>query len=209
MKTFIKYFSELLGSIFSFIIPQQLPSIYCGIKSYFYTGYRKREFKYWGKNALLGYSSALQGAKYISVGNATTFFPETKLTATKTEFFTPAIEIGEHCQFGRGTHITATNHIHIGNYVLTGAEVLITDNAHGDSTLADTNMPPLERPLISKGEINIGNKVWIGDKVCILPGVTIGDGAIIAANAVVSKDVPAHCVVAGVPAKIVKTIKNK
>ena len=59
-------------------------------------------------------------------------------------------------------------------------------------------------------EIHIGNNVWIGDKCTILSGVTIGDNAIIAANSVVTHDVPSNCVVAGAPAKEVKTlIKNK
>lgn len=53
-------------------------------------------------------------------------------------------------------------------------------------------------------EIRIGNKVWIATNAMILPGVTIGDGAIIAAGAVVTKDVPSKCMVAGVPAKVIK-----
>ncbi len=52
--------------------------------------------------------------------------------------------------------------------------------------------------------IKIGNNVWIGDKATILPNISIGDGAVIAANAVVTKDVPAYSVVAGNPARIVK-----
>jgi len=51
----------------------------------------------------------------------------------------------------------------------------------------------------------IGNNVWLGNNVCILAGVTIGDGAIVAANSVVTKDVPAYSLVAGVPAVIKKT----
>ena len=60
------------------------------------------------------------------------------------------------------------------------------------------------RPTTSKGRVVIGNNVWIGDKATILPGVTIGDGAIIAANAVVTKDVPQYSVVGGNPAKVIK-----
>lgn len=54
------------------------------------------------------------------------------------------------------------------------------------------------------GGVNIGNKVWIATNAIILPGVTIGDGAIIAAGAVVTKDVPSRSMVAGVPAKVIK-----
>jgi len=56
----------------------------------------------------------------------------------------------------------------------------------------------------SQGGVRIGNKVWIAMNALILPDVTIGDGAIIAAGSVVTKDVPAGCLVAGVPAKVIK-----
>ena len=68
-------------------------------------------------------------------------------------------------------------------------------------------IPPLKRPIISKGEVVIGNNVWIGDKATILPGVTIRDSVVVAANAVVTKDVPAYSMVAGNPAKIIKQIE--
>lgn len=54
--------------------------------------------------------------------------------------------------------------------------------------------------------VTIGNKVWIGATATILSGVSIGDGAVIAAGAVVTKDVPAHTIAGGVPAKILKEI---
>ena len=53
--------------------------------------------------------------------------------------------------------------------------------------------------------MKIGNKVWIATNALILPGVSIGDGAIVAAGAVVTKDVPAKCMVAGVPARVIKS----
>ena len=67
-------------------------------------------------------------------------------------------------------------------------------------------MHPLKRPLVSKGGVVIGDNVWICDNVCILSGVTIGNGAIVAANAVVTHDVPPYTMVAGVPAKVIKSL---
>lgn len=58
--------------------------------------------------------------------------------------------------------------------------------------------------MVSKGPVIIGKNVWIGDKATILPGVTIGEGAVIAANSVVSKNVPPFSVVGGIPARIIK-----
>ena len=56
----------------------------------------------------------------------------------------------------------------------------------------------------NKGDIVVGNDVWIGQNVTVMPGVHIGDGAIIAANSVVAKDVPAYCIAGGNPCKIIK-----
>lgn len=63
--------------------------------------------------------------------------------------------------------------------------------------------PALE-DLPLKGDTVIGNDVWIGQNVTVMPGVHIGDGAIIAANSVVAKDVPAYCIAGGNPCKIIK-----
>lgn len=65
--------------------------------------------------------------------------------------------------------------------------------------------PPSKRPLSSK-PVCIGNNVWIGEGVCVMPGVTIGDNVIIGANAVVTHSFPKNVVIAGVPAKIIKTL---
>ena len=59
---------------------------------------------------------------------------------------------------------------------------------------------------MSKGEVVIGNNVWIGDKATILAGVTVGDNVIVGANSVVTKDIPSNTMVAGVPARIINSI---
>jgi len=60
--------------------------------------------------------------------------------------------------------------------------------------------------LSSKGPIIIKKNVWIGDSVCILSGVIVGENAIIGANSVVTKDIPANSVVAGVPARVIRQL---
>ena len=118
---------------------------------------------------------------------------------------TPAlISIGDNCDFGAFNHITATNQIVIGDNCLTGKWVTISDNNHGTTSLNDLQLPPLKRKVISKGPVIIGKNVWIGDKATVLGGVIIGDGAVVAANSIVTKDVPAYSVVAGNPAKVIK-----
>lgn len=149
----------------------------------------------------------LLGLKYFSVGKGTIFEPKAELTAWEQYCgftYTPRITIGRNCHFGRACHITAINEITIGDNLLTGQYIIISDNAHGDSTADQLSIPPSERKLTTKGPVRIGNNVWIGDRVAILSGVTIGDGAIIGSNAVVTHDVPAGSVVGGVPARVLK-----
>ena len=117
------------------------------------------------------------------------------------------LTIGAGADIGEYTHITARGHMHIGDNLLTGRWVTITDNGHGSTDLANLMEAPALRKLFSKGDVFIGNNVWIGDKATILPGVTIGDGVIVAANSVVTKDVPSYCVVAGNPAKVIRQVK--
>lgn len=148
------------------------------------------------------------GEHCIHIGVGTHFDEHLYLTAWERTCaggnFNPKIHIGENCSFGAWNHITATNCIKIGNNLLTGKWVTITDNSHGETDFETLQLPPIMRPITSKGPVIIGDNVWIGDKATILPGVTIGDGAVIAANAVVTKDVPAYSVLVGNPARIIK-----
>ena len=120
--------------------------------------------------------------------------------------FTPKIKIGSNCNIGEYTHISAINNIKIGNGVLTGRYVYIGDNSHGGFSREEMLIQPIKRRLVSKGEIIIGDNVWIGDKATILAGISIGQGAIIGANAVVTRDVPPFSIVGGNPARIIKQI---
>lgn len=153
----------------------------------------------------------ITGERNISIGKGTIIWPNVILAAWTNygkQHFSPSIEIGENCNINECNQISACNKIKIGNNVLTGRYVYISDNSHGDSITEHISMPPLQRPLVSKGCVVIEDNVWIGERACILSGVTIGTGAIIAANTVVTHDVPAYTVAAGVPAKVVKQIKK-
>lgn len=179
---------------------------------------RKRIHNYWlvsqfgkyGSGISFGRHVFILNEKDINLGNDVHFGNGIILTVWTERFGLPrkhgTITIGNRCYFGEYNHITAINGITIGNNVLTGRWVTITDNSHGQTTKDHLEMPPIERPIESKGMVYIKDNVWIGDKATILPGVIIGEGAVIAANAVVTKDVPDYSVVAGNPAKIIKQI---
>lgn len=168
-----------------------------------------------GKDVDFGIINEIRGSEFIQIGRNTAFSDYLYLTAWgnaecldltghESDYQLPRLCIGEHCRFGAYNHITCINSITIGNNCLTGKWVTITDNSHGDTDIESLQLSPINRPLVSKGAVIIGDNVWIGDKATILPGVSIGDGAVIGANAVVTKDVPPYCVVGGNPARIIK-----
>lgn len=170
---------------------------------------RRRYFRSFGKSSYLGLNTVYEGEQYISIGSHVIMGSDSRLTAWdryNAQHFTPEIVIGDNCNIGQFAHITAINRIQIGNNVLMGTKVLITDNSHGTFTRAELDTAPFDRPLYSKGAVVIDDNVWIGEKSSILPGVHIGMGAIVAANSVVTHDVPAYSVVAGVPAKVIKQL---
>lgn len=146
----------------------------------------------------------------ITIGSGSVIAKGAIITPVKSrqgQVFEPTIIIGENCCLGENIHITAIKNVTIKDNVLTGRYVYISDNAHGETTFAECQIPPVKRKLYTKGEVVIEKNVWIGERVCILSGVHIGEGAIIAANSIVTHDVPAYTLVGGIPAKIIKQIK--
>lgn len=98
-----------------------------------------------------------------------------------------------------GASIDCSREIRIGEYCAIAENVRIMDNSWHNILFAGGGE---KKDSISP--VVIGNRVWIATNAIILPGVTIGDGAIVAAGAVVTKNVPARCMVAGVPARVIK-----
>lgn len=122
------------------------------------------------------------------------------------ETFHPQIRIGNNVCVQSDCHISAINSVTIEEGVLIASFVYISDHAHGNNAYTDLTVSPLSRPLFSRGGVHIGRNAWIGEKSSILPGVTIGEGAIIGANSVVTKDIPPYSIACGAPARVIKTI---
>jgi len=108
------------------------------------------------------------------------------------------ISIGARTTIGFHTFIYASSNIKIGEDCMIAPFVYIVDSDHGTRA----GIPMNRQPNISR-PIRIGNDVWIGAQALVLSGVTIADGAIIAAGSVVREDVPSNTIVGGVPAKVI------
>lgn len=126
----------------------------------------------------------------------------------------PSILIGFQCDYGKNIHVGKDFLANYNVTILDVAPVRIGDYCMiGPNTLVTTVNHPLSprgrRARLSQVKpVTIGNDVWIGGNCTILPGVTIGNNVIVAAGAVVTKDVPDNCIVAGVPAKKIKELED-
>lgn len=107
------------------------------------------------------------------------------------------VSIGAHCSLAERVHIFGGGQVYIGDNTLIAAHCIITSDTH------DPNAE-LYRLSLVRATVHIGTNVWLGSACIVLPGVRIGDGAIIGAGSVVTKDVPANAVALGVPAKVVR-----
>lgn len=107
--------------------------------------------------------------------------------------------IGEYTFIGRMTVIEVVKSVIIGKNCLISPGVYITDHNHSTGI-----GKPIFRQPCKSAPVEIGDDVWIGANSVILPGVTIGNGAVVAAGAVVNKDVPSLAIVGGVPASILR-----
>jgi acetyltransferase-like isoleucine patch superfamily enzyme len=149
-----------------------------------------------------------QGAIYnehlIHIGEETIVGPGVCLTAGMApgqEMPTnPVVSIGSRCLIGRGSHIVGHWEIIIGDDIQTGPYVYITDQNH---TYEDP-VAPIGRQWPTEQAVRIGSGSWLGANAVILPGAQIGEHVVVAAGAVVRGTVPDRCVVAGVPARIVR-----
>jgi maltose O-acetyltransferase len=123
----------------------------------------------------------------------------------------PSIEHNFHCDLGYNIHIGDNFYAGYNCTILDMAEVRIGENCMiGPNVALYTASHSIEPKDRNKSgyaiPITIGNDVWIGGSCVILPGITIGNNSIIAAGSVVTKDVPTNSIVAGNPAKILKSI---
>lgn len=110
------------------------------------------------------------------------------------------LHIGPICRFNAGCFLNLGDNITIGQYTGFGQQVMILTETHA------IGGPEYRSGQLTPKPVVIGKGCWIGARATILPGVTIGDGVVVAAGAVVSKDAPPNTVVGGVPAKVIRAL---
>ena len=202
-KRHISNFAELIGRFVAMVYPQAIPAFFRSFRNRLYTGYIRSRFAHLGNSVFIWRPLTLMGEQYICIGDNNIFEGDIQLSARKLTEKSPKLVIGNNCLIRHGSHITAVNCIVIGNDLLTGTNVIITDNAHGLTNDETLHTSPRIRSIVSKGSVTIGNNVWLGNNVCIMPNVSIGDGVVVGANSVVTHDIPSYTVAAGVPARII------
>lgn len=111
----------------------------------------------------------------------------------------PFLKLGDYVGIGRGCCIAIKDYLEIGSYTRIGANVTILDQDH---KFKRNDLIMNQQADIRK--VKIGKDVWIGANAIVLKGVTIGDGAILGAGSVVTKNIPPYEIWAGVPAKFIK-----
>ena len=164
-----------------------------------------RRFAAFGPGSMMAFpTGAVYGERWIEIGDGTMIAEQVTLCAGMMPGHDlgdlPVLRVGSRCVIGRGSHIVAHHSIEIGDDVFTGPYVYVTDQNHA---YADPDVPIGRQWPVNSG-VSIGAGTWLGAGAIILPGSCIGRNVVVAAGSVVRGTVPDRCVVAGVPARIVR-----
>ena len=154
---------------------------------------------HFSKKVFIGRAAIIRGLKKISFGKNVRIGDFVRI-----QMYHPSarLVLKDNVYMGNRNSFLLGGSITIGEKTLLASDILITSENHGNNP--ESQLPYGKQDLICK-DVIIGNGCWIGEKTVILPGVTIGDKSIIGASSVVTKDIPAYCIAAGNPAKVIKS----
>ena len=159
-----------------------------------------------GSNSSIENPKVISGAENISIGSNTSIGHSSWIAAFNSylnQNFSPNIIIKNNVRIGNYACITAIDEIVIEDGCLFSEYVYISDHYHGVDP--STNLSPKDQPLFSKGKVFIGKNTFVGYRVTILSGVTLGRNCVIGSHSVVNKSFPDYSMIAGSPAKVIKT----
>lgn len=159
------------------------------------------------KKAVFGKKVQICNSQYIEMGGHIFYDDDVELCVNKTmPDVTPKLVIGDRVHFGKMNRIGCDNNIVIENDVLFAPHVHISDRNH---SFDDVNTPIYKQNVTTKGPVIIGAETWLGFGCQVMSGVKIGKHCVIAAGAIVVKDVPDYSIVGGNPARILKQYNQK
>jgi len=160
----------------------------------------RMSFKEFGSKSSIFRPDLLQGLKFAKIGKHVVIQPGLWLLALKNDKLDPILNIGNGVYIGRYFHIVSVRRVIIRDNVLIADKVYISDNLH---QYEDIKVPIGRQPVVFKNKVEIKEGAWIGENVSII-GASVGKNSVVAANSVVTKDIPDYCVCAGIPAKVIK-----
>jgi acetyltransferase-like isoleucine patch superfamily enzyme len=159
-----------------------------------------------GPQSVVMFPRRVQGGSNIEIGSDVIVQPHGWLAAIGAwgdTVYTPRIRIADHVRIGRHAVITAIEEVAIGEGCLLSEQVFISDHTH---EAVPGPISPARQPLSGGGPVTIGRHCFIGIRACIMGGVILGDYCVVGANSVVTHSFPAGSVIAGAPARLVKTL---
>jgi acetyltransferase-like isoleucine patch superfamily enzyme len=164
----------------------------------------KRFYTFGHGSAIMAPQGVMYNTEHISIKEGVLIGPHVNLsvgiTIGQEMIESPAVKIGSRAVVGRGTSIVGHWDISIGEDVIIGPNVYITDQNH---TYHDVDIPIGAQPGIESA-VEIGSGSWIATNVVILPGTRLGRNTVVGAGAVVRGEFPDYAVIAGVPARVIK-----
>jgi len=172
------------------------------VLTYAYTLAMRSSFARWGRRSRLGRHAILVEPQLIHVGDGVALGEHAWLNAKDDRGDgMPTLRIGDDTFVGRLAQINAWRSVTIGRNVLIADRVFISDADHNYS---DADTPVRRQGDVFRGAVTLEDGCWIGIGAVILPGVTIGRNSVVAANAVVTRDVPERVQVTGMPARVTR-----
>ncbi len=197
---------SILGKISHWLFPYLQEEVRKKEKEQF--EFLKTQFLSCCNSFVIGEDLQLDGPQYMTIGDFFYCGKHNRLQCIESyagvRFF-PNLTIGNNVSMEDSCHIGCVDSISIGSGTMIASKVFITDHFHGNISQEDLAMSPRNRALSHK-PVRIGENVWIGDGACIMPGVVLGNNVIVGANAVVTHSFADRCVIAGVPARLIKQL---
>lgn len=162
-------------------------------------------FKEFGEGSVIApFPRLIVGGRYVSIGKRC-FFGSGLTLSVRDEYLgvrhTPSFTVGDRTMLGRDLLVACTHAIRIGSAVTISDRVYIGDSHHG---YEDVDVAVLDQPMRGQAAVTIGDGCFIGVGAAILPGVRLGNGCVVAPNAVVTRSFDANTILLGNPAKPIR-----